>query len=811
MEILFLILIAIVIFMLMGLRSKLDDRTKALEHKLDQLVRKINQLAERSEEMPVSQSHQSQVIKEEIREEIAETRVEEVPPPVVEEYQTPLETVVDEEKIPEVVDIREPILSPELLQPKSKPAKTPAPSFFERHPDMEKFIGENLANKIGIAILVLGIGFFVKYAIDQNWIGEIGRVMIGVLAGGALIGVAHRLRKTFVAFSSVLVGGGIAVLYFTIAIAFHEYQIFSQTAAFLIMVVITMFTVLLSLGYNRVELAVLAILGGFGSPFMVSTGEGNYVVLFSYLTILNAGMLGLAYYKKWRIVNYICYAFTILIFGSWLSVRFDNTNASMVKGGLLFATIFYFLFFLMNVINNIRQRNAFEAPEIFILLSNTFLYYAAGMTLLMEPPAKEFQGLFTIVLGIFNFIFAFVLYKNQQADRKLVFMLIGLVLTFVSLAAPVQLEGNYITLFWSAEAVLLLWLSQKSGIKLMKIASIVVMALMLLSLLLDWKQIYVQHKFDPMQVILNKGYITGLFAIVSMWLYTKLLSKEEPESLMSPSFSISAGRTSFALLIYLVHLLELRYQLSHLPIADSTIFVGIYNMFMLLLFQVLSERAKLPEIVSKGKFVVGLFATVAYLLYYNKSIIDARYAMVLENAGESVEYASGTGFHFHYVMLLLAVANLAMSLVHVRKMRHELKFGEQYWWVYTLLMLILATTELTHASVIGALDIYAMDERLEAVRRVGYTILWGVSSFILIIIGINKKIKMLRIISLSLMSVTLLKLFIFDLRNISEGGKIVAFILLGVILLVVSFLYQRLKKLLLEDEQQQETKDVKDV
>src|SRR5690606_30266447 len=148
------------------------------------------------------------------------------------------------------------------------------PGFFEKHPDLEKFIGENLANKVGIAILVVGIGFFVKFAIDQNWINEIGRVFIGILCGGLLVAIAHRLRKTFVAFSSVLVGGGIAVLYFTIAIAFHEYQIFPQAIAFVLMVVITAFTVVLSLGYNRVELAVFAILGGFGSPFMVSTGEG---------------------------------------------------------------------------------------------------------------------------------------------------------------------------------------------------------------------------------------------------------------------------------------------------------------------------------------------------------------------------------------------------------------------------------------------------------------------------------------------------------------------------------------------------------
>src|SRR6185503_16760643 len=144
----------------------------------------------------------------------------------------------------EVVPVPRVISTPSYEPVPRKPVPAPKPErpgFFERNPNLENFIGENLANKIGIGILVLGIGFFVKYAIDREWISEIGRVFIGVLCGGILIGVAHKMRKTFAAFSSVLVGGGIAVLYLTIAIAFHEYHIFNQTAAFLIMLVITGF------------------------------------------------------------------------------------------------------------------------------------------------------------------------------------------------------------------------------------------------------------------------------------------------------------------------------------------------------------------------------------------------------------------------------------------------------------------------------------------------------------------------------------------------------------------------------------------
>lgn len=89
---------------------------------------------------------------------------------------------------------------------------------------------------------------------------------------------------------------------------------------------------------------------------------------------------------------------------------------------------------------------------------------------------------------------------------------------------------------------------------------------------------------------------------------------------------------------------------------------------------------------------------------------------------------------------------------------------------------------------------------LRHTQKTGYTILWGVSSFILMILGMKLKKQSLRIFSLVLFAITLIKLFAYDISNISEGGKIVAFILLGILLLIISFMYQKVKKLVIDDE-----------
>ncbi|MER2998893.1 DUF2339 domain-containing protein [Pontibacter populi] len=684
------------------------------------------------------------------------------------------------------------------------PTQPTEPSIFDKfleNLDWEKFIGENLINKLGIGILVLGIGFFVKYAIDQDWINEIGRVAIGILAGGALLGVAHRLRKTYQAFSSVLVGGGMAVLYFTIAIAFHEYQLFSQTVTFLLMVLLTGFSIFLSIAYNRIELAILALVGGFASPFMVSTGEGNYIVLFVFILILNLGILVLAYFKKWSLLNIIAYVFTIILYGGWLSTRVVDADNPPYIGALVFATLFYLVFFAMNIINNIKERRHFTGPEIMILLSNTFLYYSAGMYVLQYVAGGNYQGLFTISIAVFNFVFAYLLYKSQKADKNLVYLLIGLVLTFLSLTAPVQLKGNYITLFWALESVLLLWLSQRSGIKLIRVASVLVLTLMFFSLIMDWSLYYNQlAQPEPLAIVLNKVFITGIVAVLALAANLWLLQREHDLILIRylPA-EIYRAIVGFivVLTLYLVLLLELQYTLDILGVSYATVYfiVGFYNYMYLFALLLLSARQP-NQLLQNGVAVLSLIGIFLYFTILHPATYEARNAYL---SGEGETFAS---FLLHYlplVLVLLIVVHL-LRLV-AQQFGFNSQLGKVALWCASFVAVFLASAELEHLSV---LLFYNPGDDLQAlvaqIRKVGFPILWGISSFILMMIGMQHKLKTLRIVSLTLFFVTLLKLFIFDIHGISEGGKIAAFICLGVLLLVISFMYQKLKVLILTDD-----------
>src|SRR5581483_526823 len=205
-----------------------------------------------------------------------------------------------------------------------------------------------------------------------------------------------------------------AIFYFTIAIGFHEYHIFSQMAAFIIMVLITAFSVFISVVYDRIELAALSIVGGFAVPFMVSTGEGNYKVLFTYIIILDLGMLVLAYMKKWNLINILAYAFTVILYSGWLGAKVLGHEAAPYAGAFIFGLAFYIIFVFMNVVNNVKERRSFSYVELIILISNTFVFYISGMLVLKEW-AWQYKGIYTVIMGCFNLVLALTLYKYFKA------------------------------------------------------------------------------------------------------------------------------------------------------------------------------------------------------------------------------------------------------------------------------------------------------------------------------------------------------------------------------------------------------------
>ncbi|HEU5164160.1 MAG TPA: DUF2339 domain-containing protein [Chitinophagaceae bacterium] len=661
--------------------------------------------------------------------------------------------------------------------------------------DLEKFIGENLLSKIGIAVLVLGISFFVKYAIDQNWIKEAGRVIIGLIAGGILIGIAHRIRNSYRSFSSVLMGGGLTVFYFTIAFAFHQYHLISQIAGFIIMVIITAFAVLLSLYYDRIELAILATIGGFITPFLVSTGQENYVALFTYLCILNSGLMVLAWFKRWPTINIIALFFTTIIYGSWLIKKMwlDSPVVVPYKDAMLFGTLFYLQFVTMNIVNNIREKKIFNAFDFIIVLSINFLFYIAAMVIFPYWNRGDYNGLFTASLGIFNLLLVLGFRQKKTIDPNFLALLTGLALTFISLAAPVQFKGNYVALFWAAEAVILFWLFQRTRNVQLKIASLIIAVLMLGSLGITWIQVYFSdHQLIP--VLLNKGFSTTIAVSVSLFIYYKLMYKE------ADTFYLNSIRNQsirdfllggFVVTLYLSGALEIFYQFNTRNNIES-LYIIYLQLYTFLFAIIVLFSFKRSVVFPVFKFLFTILCLGLYLINININY-DISLSLIPKDQGNL--------FFAHWIAVICLSWLLIDLVIYFGRTREKnwTSYLSAFAWISAISFILLLSVEIYQVNLWLNYQKVTWTWWENLYYKAGLSILWSICSFIMMWLGMQYKFRPLRIISLSLFTVTLVKLFTYDISNIPPGGKIAAFILLGILLLTVSFMYQRLKKIIIED------------
>ena len=703
-------------------------------------------------------------------------------------------------KLPERVSKVTTIEVKETIEvPKQKKQIATPPAFFERHPDMEKFIGENLVSKIGIAILVLAIGFFVKYSIDKNWMGPVARVANGIAGGAILVLLAHRFRNKYRGFSSVLAGGGMAVFYFTITLAFQQFHLFSQTTAFVVMIVITVFAVALALLYDKQELAIIALIGGFLAPLLVSTGSGNYKVLFTYLIILNCGLLVIAYNKAWRILNLLSFIFTILMFGSWLFfLNYFETDITYLNG-FLFATVFYLLFFIINIAHNIKEKKKFIASDFGILLANTTLYFATGIYCLNNMDNPELRGLFSASMGVFNLCVSYFLFRKQKVDSNILYLLIGITLTFISITAPIQLSGNYITIFWASEAVLLYWLFTRSKISIIQYSTVLVWILMLISLLMDWVQLYGSFINQTLTVVVNKGFITTLFAALATYALFIIRSKED-ESIKAISSAAVPGKKTFRIfaivILFAAGALEINHQfVAYYPHTGlNIIYLLLYTVAFINIMISVTQKIKQLQL---DWYTTAIMFTVCIFLYLacTSMVFDIQ-AQILTDQKNGFHFTA----HWATAVLICIVLYRFMSLLLKNKSAGTDSF-HFITWIFCAVAVIFLSVEI---HLIANQVFYDPENSLENIQRVyiktGLPILWGFCSFAFMWLGMHYKYRTLRIISLSLFTLTLLKLFIFDIRNIPAGGKIAAFFCLGVLLLIVSFMYQRLKKIIIDEE-----------
>jgi uncharacterized membrane protein len=346
-------------------------------------------------------------------------------------------------------------------RPRAEAPKHPAPAAAKPR-DLESLIGGSIFSWAGILAAVFGAAFALKYAFDKEWISPTVRVSLGALAGAALLVVAERLRrKGLRPYAYVLSGGGVLILYLSVYAAYDFYQLLSQPAAFLLMTAVTAVAVLLSVRLNALPVAVLGLVGGFLTPVLLATGQDNQVALFTYVSLLDAGVLAVAYFKRWRVLDFLSFAATTVMTLGWAFKYYDRGKLWTT---LLFVSLFFVVYSLLSFFHNVLPRRRSRWFDVALLATNATVYfgfcYAMWTDAVYPDAAPATQAL--LVAGFFAALF-YAARARSRDDRLLVYAYVGAAVTFLTAAVAIQLELQWVTIVWAVEGLMLTWAGLRAG------------------------------------------------------------------------------------------------------------------------------------------------------------------------------------------------------------------------------------------------------------------------------------------------------------------------------------------------------------
>lgn len=232
---------------------------------------------------------------------------------------------------------------PPLPQQTVKPEPAKSRSTGTRQQELEALIGGRLMNRIGAVALVIGMGFFLKYAFDHGWLNETMRVLIGIVIGFLCLWGGDRSRtRGYTVFAQGLVGAGIAILYLSLYASFNFYHLVPQWMTLVLMSGVTILTLVQAVRYDSLAVSILGWLGGFLTPFLLSTGESNEIALFTYTALLTLGLLGITLRKEaWYILEPLSLVGLFTVYFAWYAEFYIDGDFTVT---LFFLAIFWLLF-----------------------------------------------------------------------------------------------------------------------------------------------------------------------------------------------------------------------------------------------------------------------------------------------------------------------------------------------------------------------------------------------------------------------------------------------------------------------------------
>jgi uncharacterized membrane protein len=655
---------------------------------------------------------------------------------------------------------------------------------------MEFAVASTWLLRVGVVILVMGIGFFLKYSIDKGWIPPSGRVALTMLAGAGLIVAGTRLLGSlYHLLGQGLIGGGIATLYFSIFAAANYYQLIGVFPAFALMGLVTVAAGMLAVRFDSLLIAVLGIIGGYGTPVMLSSGEVNFFGLFAYLFLLGCGILGISLKKNWHLLNFLGMACTYSLFFASMSdyqkSDFWNVFPFLVGFFVLYSTAL----FLFCVVQRVRS----TLLELVGLLFNAAVFFSASHGLVQELYGQRAVSLVSLGLAAFYAAHVYYFLLRRVADRELMLGFMGLSAFFLAITIPLLLSRQWITVCWAVQALVMLWLAGKLGSEFLRQLAYLLYGVVLLRFgFLDLPEqygfqtaarddaslrIYFWHMLERFVAFgVPIGSVAGAYFVLDRPLAPAGLAVD-PKNDVLPSVRKSWACRSLVVtalgMAFLFLHLELNRTLGDLfPVSRMSVLTLLWLGMCLILLREYLATLSMPVLAVLGIFAAGVLVKV--------------FCFDLPSWRFSDTFLYGGPYSFLDALMRLVdfgamSAIFAVICVRLRGPGRAPIPARLAGWLAIGLVFIFLTFELNTF----------LAQFVPNLRPGGISILWSFFALGLIVAGIHRQAGPLRLTGLGLFTVVGFKIFLIDLAGLDQFYRIIAFILLGILALCGSFLYLR--------------------
>ena len=656
----------------------------------------------------------------------------------------------------------------------------------------------------------------MKFAISHQLISPVVRIILGYLGGLILYGFSIRLKKNYENYSAVLLSGSLAIVYFITYVAYDFYALIPQWLTYTLMFLFTIFAVIASLNYNQPVIAFIGLVGSYAIPFLLGFRYHSHIFLFSYIAIINSGILVIAVKKNWKLLYFSAFIITWLVYLFWFAFDFkisDDFGSSMV-----FLSLYFVIFYLIFLSYKFFKSEKFDAVDVIILLTNSTIYFGIGYRILdLHPTGKNLLVFFALINAAIHFVASAIIYRNKLADRNLFYFVAGLVLVFITLAIPIQLNGHWVTLLWTGEAAVLFWIGRTRSVNFYEYLSYPLMILASYSIVQDWA--LTLNGYNPelpgTKIIpfLNINFLVSLM-FIGVFIYINVINSLEkfkqakqgrPELIkifntVIPGILIIAAYYSVRIEIarywnqlyaeIQTHPVENNFPLIY---HDIKKFKTIWLINYTLLFASVLSLINYLKIKSDSLLVVNLVMNSFLLFVFLTQglyVLSELRESYLDNKISEIYKMGNFNLIIRYVSYLFSGLTLYLSVLLARNKGLDKNFRKVLELMFHLFIIWVASSE-----VITWMDILHSRQNY----KFGLSILWGLYALGLIALGIWKRKKHLRVGAINLFGATLLKLFFYDISHMSLLLKTIIYISVGILLLIISFLYNKYKHIIIDE------------